>query len=305
VVVTSFQPNKSQSKLFTPAKTNVLHFALALAFSSILIIADAHYHCMTALRHVVTLVTSPLQYVSDYPLRSLAWLENVFSSKQALLNENTLLRQQQLLLNEQLQRMHAVRQENQHLKDLLSLADFSSFKLHAATILAMDVNSARQIVILNKGLRDDVFLGQPVLDAKGLLGQVIDVGLLTSTVLLVSDSMSAVPIRNNRTDETSILVGANSSDNLYMVHLPKTSRMLPGDLLVTSGLGQLYPEGYPVGRVAEVMSVPGEDFIKVRVKPIAAIDTSRLVLLLWPDEHQAVLSHEINARLASATGGYS
>ena len=282
-----------------------MHFVIAIAFSLSLIIADAHYHCATTLRRVFTVFTSPLQYVSDYPLRSLSWSKAMLFSKQALMRENSVLRQEQLLLHEQLQRTQALRAENKHLKNLLAVTDLSSIKTHAAHVLEMDTNSARQIVILNKGLRDRVFLGQPVLDEQGLLGQVIDVGVLTSTVLLISDSMSAVPIRNNRTDETSILIGANSPDELYMVHLPKTSQMLPGDLLVTSGLGQLYPEGYPVGRIAEVISIPGEDFIKVRVTPLAAVSRSRLVLLLWPDEQQAMLTHEINTRLLGHSGTYT
>ena len=304
-MVIFFQQNKSRSKLFTQSKTNAVHFALAVVLSSLLIIADAHYHCVSVVRRVLALVTSPLQLVSNYPLRAVAWSKALLFSKNALLNENAMLRQHQVELLQQLQKLHTLSTENKHLKSLLALSDISSVKTHAAQILEMDINSARQIVILNKGLRDHVFLGQPVLDEKGLLGQVIDVGILTSTVLLVSDSMSAVPIRNNRTDETSILVGTNSVDNLFMVHLPKTSQMLPGDLLVTSGLGQLYPEGYPVGRVEEIISIPGEDFIKVRVKPLATLTKSRLVLLLWPDENQGVLTHEINARLQFDTGMYT
>ena len=297
MAVTFFRLNKARSKLFTQSTTKAMHFFAALMFSLLLMIADARYHSVNGLRQAFALVTSPLQYISDYPLRSLAWSRALVSSKQRLLDENNALRQAQVLLKEKLQRTQTIQTENKQLKSLLSLADWSAFKIHAAQVLSMDLNSARQIIILNKGLLDHVFIGQTVLGEKGLLGQVIDVGLMTSTVLLVSDSLSAVPIRNNRTAETSILVGVNSTDNLYMVHLPKTSKMLPGDLLVTSGLGQLYPEGYPVGRVEEVMSAPGEHFIKVRVKPIAALTNTHLVLLLWPNEQQALLMHEINARL--------
>ncbi len=226
-------------------------------------------------------------------------------NKQILIDENAFLQQQLVVLHQQLQRFDALSAENKRLNNLLSLAQWSTVQFRAARVLEMDINSARQIVILNKGQRDQVFLGQPVVDEQGLLGQVVDVGLLTSTVLLVSDSMSAVPIRNNRTGETSLVVGENSTENLYMVHLPKTSQMLPGDLLVTSGLGQLYPEGYPVGRVVEVISNPGEDFIKVRVHPLAALDKSHIVLLLGPEEQQVSLAQEISARLQFNPSVYS
>ena len=129
------------------------------------------------------------------------------------------------------------------------------------------------------------------------MGQVIDVGPMTSTVLLISDSKSAVPVRNNRTGERAILVGTNSIEQLSLINLPKTSSIHPGDVLVTSGLGRRYPEGYPVGRVEEVNSIPGEDFVKVMVSPVALLNRNRLVLLIWPDIEQEQLTAQINERL--------
>ena len=136
-----------------------------------------------------------------------------------------------------------------------------------------------------------------MLDAKGVVGQVIDVGFMTSTVLLVSDIKSAVPIRNNRTGERAILVGTNSISQLSLINLPRTSSIIKGDLLVTSGLGRLYPEGYPVGVVSEVNHIPGDDFIKVIVTPIALLNSNRLVLIIWPEKEHAALTNEISERM--------
>jgi rod shape-determining protein MreC len=156
------------------------------------------------------------------------------------------------------------------------------------------------LVILNKGKRDGAYVGQPVLDAKGVMGQIIDVGYMTSTVLLISDSKSAVPVRNNRTGERGILIGLNNLGQLSLINLPGTSSIAKDDLLVTSGLGRLYPEGYPVGRVVDVQSVPGEAFIKVDVSPVALLNRNRLVLLIWPDKEQAQLTLQINERMKAA-----
>lgn len=167
----------------------------------------------------------------------------------------------------------------------------------AAQILAVDTSHSRQIVVLNKGKKDGIFVGQPVLDAKGVMGQIVNVGPLTSTVLLISDSKSAVPVRNHRTGERAILVGTNNINHLFLINLPKTSSITVGDILITSGLDHRYPEGYPVGKVEEVYNMPGEDFVKVKVSPIALLNRNRLVLLIWPEKEQEQLTAQINARL--------
>ena len=163
--------------------------------------------------------------------------------------------------------------------------------------MAVDTTPSRQVLILNKGSRDGVFVGQPVLDAKGVMGQIIDVGLMTSTILLISDAKCAVPIRNNRTGERAILVGTNSMTHLSLIHLPGTSSIVKGDLLVTSGLGRRYPEGYPVGRVEDITHKPGDEFMTVRVAPIARLNRNRLVLLIWPEEEHNELTAQINERM--------
>lgn len=242
-------------------------------------------------------MASPLHYASDYPVRLLHTGRALLLDKQVLMDENDALHHEHLRLQGRLQRLKAIRHENTELKGLLALSDISGRRSVGARVLAIDTNSARQLLILNKGQRDRIFSGQPVLDEHGVMGQVIDVGLMTSTVLLISDGMSAVPVRNNRTGETGILVGTNHVNRLSLIHLPKTSAITAGDLLVTSGLGRLYPEGYPVGRVDDVENTPGDDFIKVHVSPLALLDRTRLVLLLWPNEHHALLSAQVDERL--------
>lgn len=269
----------------------------ALVFSIFLMFSDYHYRYLDSVRSGFSLVVSPIQYAVDYPVRVIGWVQSLVSAKKALIDENMQLRYQQTVLEAELQKLVVIQKENSLLKELLLTSSKAKNQAMAAQILAVDTSDARQIVVLNKGKRDGVYTGQPVLDAKGIMGQVIDVGPMTSTVLLISDSKSAVPVRNNRTEERAILVGNNSIDRLSLINLPKTSSIHPGDVLVTSGLGRRYPEGYPVGRVEQVTSIPGEDFVKVTVSPIALLNRNRLVLLIWPEPEQEQLTAQINERL--------
>lgn len=291
------QQNNTHNRLFAKSKNNSFEFVLALVISIFLMFSDYHYRYLDSVRSGFSLVVFPLQYAVDYPVRVIGWLQSLVGSKKALIDENMQLRYRQTMLQAELQKLLVTQKENSQLKELLLTSSKADTKVMAAQILAVDTSSARQIVVLNKGSREGVYAGQPVLDAKGIMGQVIDVGPMTSTVLLISDLKSAVPVRNNRTGERAILVGNNSMDRLSLINLPKTSSIHPGDILVTSGLGRRYPEGYPVGRVEEINSVPGEDFVKVVVSPVALLNRNRLVLLIWSDAEQEQLTAQINERL--------
>lgn len=260
-------------------------------------VADYHYQSLGYVRQGFSLLVSPLQYVVDYPVRMIGWVRSLMSSKTSLINQNMALRYQQTLLEAQLQKLLLLRHENSQLKALLSTSSSAQMHTMVAQILAVDTSSARQFLVLNKGLRDGVFVGQPVLDAKGVMGQLIDVGVMTSTVLLITDSKCAVPVRNERTGERGILVGTNNLNRLSLINLPKTSSLVPGDMLVTSGLGRRYPEGYPVGRIDEIKQSPGDDFMTVQVSPVARLNRNRLVLLIWPEDGYNELTAQIHERL--------
>ncbi len=275
---------------------------LGLVLSFSLMIADYHYQSINNVRSGFSAVVAPLQFAVDYPMRVIEWLHSLMSTKKSLIDENMQLRYQQTMLEARLQKFLLLQNENSQLKELLSASPSASMHAMAAQILAVDTSNSRQVLVLNKGSRDGVFEGQPVLDAKGVMGQVIDVGLMTSTVLLISDSKCAVPVQNDRTGERAILVGTNNMGRLSLINLPKTSSIVAGDLLVTSGLGRRYPEGYPVGRVERIVNSPGDDFIKVIVSPIALLNRSRLVLLIWPEEGHDAITAQINERLNALVG---
>ena len=294
--------NLKRNRLFAKKKHSSLWFVLSVLLSFMLMMVDCRDRSLPCVRTVFTGVMMPVQFAVDYPLRVVAWGHSLMSSKKTLVDENMRLRYQQTVLEAQLQKFLALRNENSELKSLLSASSSAQMRSMAARILAVDTTSSRQIIVISKGSRDGVARGQAVLDARGVMGQVIDVGPLTSTVLLISDSKCAVPVLNQRTGERAIVVGTNYIGRLSLVNLPKTSSVVVGDLLVTSGLGEHYPEGYPVGFVEEVQNTSGEDFIKVLVSPVAWLNRSRLVLLVWPEEKQNELSMELVERLRVLEG---
>lgn len=296
-----FDP-RIQNRLFIKRSHSALNVIAALVLSLLLMIADVRYQSLTSVRYGLSLLTSPLQYGIDYPVRFMEWMRALIGSKKALLDENQQLRHQQIILKSELQTLTTLQRENIQLKKILSMAQTTKQPVLVAQVLMVETSHTRQSIILNRGIRDGVFNGQPVLDVHGVIGQIIDVGLMTSTVLLISDSKSAVPVQNERTGEHAILIGTNNNETLSLIHVPSTSSIMKGDRLVTSGFGRRYPEGYPVGQVVEVKHIPGDNFITVRVKPIALLSRNRLVVLMWPAQEHNELTAQINARMNKLEG---
>lgn len=291
-----FQRSKQHGRLFQQAQQKRGQFSLAIVLAVLLMLADHHYGNMP-IHRLFSYFIYPVQYLTDTPNRIMHWARLSWTSKQELIAENQRLRNQQLYLQRQNQQSLMIQDENTALKGLLALSRSLKHRSMAAEILAVNTGQARQVVIIDKGSKAGVMLGQLVLDATGVMGQVIDVGLRTSTILLISDASSAVPVQNQRTGEKAILSGTNNAGYLSLMHLPKTVSVQQGDILLTSGLGQQYPAGYPVGVVETVTLTPGEDFIHVRVRPLTALDRNHLVLLIWPEEKNIALTDEVNARL--------
>lgn len=276
----------------------IILFALFISFC--LMIIDAQYSYLRVLHQGLSTVLYPFQYAVDAPVRAFNSLHAHLHQQQYFLDENERLNIKQLKLQTQLQTFSLVKQENLQLKHLLSASNSLPSQNHnsmVANVLAVETNRARQLLVLNKGYSTGVHIGLPVFDAYGVMGQIIDVGRSSSTVMLVSDSKCAVPVMDERTGERAILVGTNNILHLSLINLPKTSMIRRGDRLVTSGLGPYYPEGFPVGEVAEVRSNPGDDFIQVNVSPVALLNRTRLVLLRWPEEETNLLMAKIHARL--------
>jgi rod shape-determining protein MreC len=260
---------------------------ILVVLSVALMILDTRVASVSRARSALSLTLVPLQYMVSEPIQLIDRIGDMISSHDALVRDNLDLRAQQLLLKAQVQRLLAIESENNQLKALLRSSAQVQGKVLVAQLLSIDTDPFVHQVVLDKGYRDGLYIGQPVLDANGLMGQVIQIGPLTSRVLLINDPHSGVPVEVARNGLRSIAMGDSYSGKLRLNNVTQTSDVKEGDVLVTSGLGQYYPEGYPVGRVTSVIKDPGLQFATITVEANAHLDRARQVLLIWPSKVQA------------------
>jgi rod shape-determining protein MreC len=254
-------------------------FLILLAI--VLMVLDKRAQGFASIRAALSLPLAPFQYIVNWPAQMIDTVKSAVSTHDRLIEENLKLKSDQLLLQAQLQRLVAIESENDYLKALLQSSRQVKSKTLMAELLAIAVEPFVNQVILNKGSRDDVYVGQPVLDANGVLGQIVQVGPITSRVLLINDPHSGISVQNSRNGIRSIAVGDSYSDKIRLMYVPKTADIRVGDLFITSGLGGRYPEGYPVGKVITLNRDPTHPFATVYLSPSAHLNTSRQVLLVW------------------------
>jgi rod shape-determining protein MreC len=182
-----------------------------------------------------------------------------------------------------MQKLAALTEQNVRLRELLNSSALVNEKVEVAELIGMDPNPFTHRIIINKGERDGVVLGQPVLDARGLMGQVVELMPYTSRVLLLTDTTHSIPVQVNRNGLRAIASGTGNPERLELRHVADTADIKEGDLLVSSGLGQRFPAGYPVATVKEVIHDSGQPFAIVRAVPTAALNRSRYLLLVFSD----------------------
>lgn len=266
-----------------------------LVLSLSLMVLDLRFGYALKVRSFFSYLTSPVQMIVSWPIKTYNQLTNSVLSQKELLRENIQLRHKQVLLKGRLQKLLTLEKENDRLRHLL-LYKKTSKNAHfvLAELLMVKTTPYRQLIMLDRGKKENVYIGQAVFDAMGVVGQVVEAGPFTSTVQLITDPNSAVPIKNTRTGERGILVGLNQLDTLSLIHLPRTSLVKVGDELVTSGLGKRFEEGYPIGTVARVVLNINDPFMTVEVKPKAKLSKSRLMLLTWHSESDRDLLNELS-----------
>jgi rod shape-determining protein MreC len=233
------------------------------------------------LHSALSAVVAPLQYAISMPFELLAWAQDSFSTHQQLLQENADLKAKLLLQQAQIQKILELEKENRQLRALLKSSSYLGSNVKVAQILAVDVDPYMAQAVIDKGKKYGVFEGQPVIDADGVMGQVIQVGPLTSRVMLITDTRSAVPVQDERTGIRAIAIGTGPQRPLALINVPETADIKVGDRLLTSGLDLRYPVGYPLGIVKSVNFHSGQLFATIAIQPAANLNQSRQVLLMW------------------------
>jgi len=237
-------------------------------------------------RAYLSLLLTPLQWIVDVPSRFAGEVSEVVVDRSLLVKENAKLKSEALQLERKVQQNAALRQENNRLRALLSGSQRVDEEVELVELIGVNPDPFQHQVIINRGSENGVMLGQPILDAGGVMGQVIELSHYTSRVMLITDARHALPVEINRNGFRSIALGKGQLDELELNHVPDTADVQEGDLIITSGLAQRFPRGYPVAVVAEVIRDPGQQFAKVIIKPTALLDKSRHLLLVKMPEQQ-------------------
>lgn len=257
---------------------------ICVALSVLLMVLDHRQDHLSSIRKGVGVAIYPLQVIVDSPFRLWGWLTDSTADRGELQSELARLRAERILTLAELQQLTALRAENDRLRDLLDARPRLRDEIRVAEIMAVDPNPYRHNFVIDIGENDGVYNGQAIIDADGVIGQVLEVGLTTSQAILISDPSHALPVEVSRNGLRTVAKGTGKHDRLDLPFLPNNADIVEGDVLVTSGLGGLFPAGYPVAVVARVNRIPQEEFADITAAPSSSLDQVREVLLIWSAE---------------------
>lgn len=262
---------------------------VAVLASLALLLSDFRTTRLDSLRSILSWFTHPLQLLASLPVDSLKNLSATVISYTDLQKENQHLRQSQLINDAKLLKLEALEKENIRLRVLLENSFQLGEQVLIAELLSVKLEPFEHTVMVNKGSRFGVHIRQPVLDANGIVGQVIRALPFSSEVMLITDPDHAIPVEVNRNGLRTIAFGTGQPNRLHLPFLAKNADIVPGDLLVTSGLGGGFPPGYPVAVVDKFETRPDKSFANIYATPKAQLETSREFLIVWSDANPVVL----------------
>jgi len=256
-------------------------FTFYALLSVVVMYLDQRQHYLEQVRYVLQAAAYPIELAVNSPAAAWTWLRETLQTRQALESENARLRAEDRALQLRSMRYEALERENGELRGLAAALPPVADRWLPAEIVSIQLSSLRQRLLLDRGALNGVFKGQAVLDGHGLIGQTTHVGPWSAEVILITDPEHAVPVRIERTGLRTIAVGAADTTSLALPYLPANADVRSGDLLVSSGLGGVFPEGYPVARITEVHRDAVQPLAQVRATPLARVDTDTEVMLVW------------------------
>ncbi|OSN04626.1 rod shape-determining protein MreC [Lonsdalea iberica] len=282
--------------IFSRGPSLQLRLFLTVITAIVIIVADSRLGTFVKIRTYMDTAVSPFYFLANGPRAALDSVSAKLTSREQLERENTALRQELMLKNSDLLLQGQLKQENARLRELLGSPLRQDEHKMVTQVLSAGIDPYSDQVVIDKGAVNGVYEGQPVISDKGVVGQVIAVGQLTSRVLLICDASHALPIQVLRNDIRVIAAGNGCTEDLQLEHLPNNTDIRVGDVLVTSGLGGRFPEGYPVGVVSSVKVDTQRAYTVIQAHPTAGLQRLRYLLLLWGgdnDAHAAISPQEV------------
>ena len=285
--------NKPHRSPYTPALG--LRLLLLASLSILLQYIDHRNNHLDALRKAIGATVYPLRIIVDAPVSTWRWAGETTASRNELQLENSRLNAERLLTQARLQRYSALEAENARLRAMLEARTRVREQVRVAEVLSVSANPFRHVIVIDKGTSDGAYDGQAVVDADGVVGQIIEAGVASSQTLLISDPGHDLPVEVNRNGLRTIARGTGDFNSMDLPFLPNNADIEPGDLLVSSGLGGAFPAGYPVAIVDTVTRLPQEPFAAVTASPSAALNQVREILLIWTEVEDRQKAEEESA----------
>ena len=274
--------HQRSSKLFNKGPS-LLSKLLLLIFISIIVMGiDFRFHYLKDIRQFTNIFTKPLHTILNLPNDLYDFTTEYFSNQSRLIHENEVLKLNIDSLKADLQRFDFINQENDQLRNLLDVKNTHKFKTEAVSIIYSRFDPFNQKIIIDGGQNKDFQAGQPVIDALGLVGQISSVFPETSEVTLIIDKKMSVPIQIQRNGLRAITNGNGQNETISLSYLPNSVDVMKGDILKTSGIDTIYPEGIAVAEILEIKHDPKLPFAKIICKPISAIRNHSHVLVVTP-----------------------
>lgn len=267
--------------IFSRGPSLQLRLFLAVIVAIGVIIADSRLGAFSQIRTYMDTAVSPFYFLANGPRQALDSLSETLASRQQLELENKALHRELMLKNSELLLIGQFKQENARLRELLGSPLRQDEHKMVTQVISTGTDPYTDQVVIDKGSLSGVYEGQPVISDKGVVGQVVAVGKITSRVMLICDSSHALPIQVLRNDIRVIAAGNGCTEDLQLEHLPGNTDIRVGDVLVTSGLGGRFPEGYPVGVVSSVKLDTQRAYTVIQARPTAGLQRLRYLLLLW------------------------
>lgn len=249
--------------------------------SAVLMIVDANYELLKPVRSQFGALLTPLYSLGELPAQLWNSATEQFTSRNDLIKENERLRAESLLMERRLQKLATLTEQNVRLRELLNSSAVLDEDVLVTELIGIDPDPYSQRILIDKGSQDGVYIGQPVLESRGLAGQVIEVMPYSARVLLITDPSHGIPVQVNRNGLRTIAVGTTDQESMDLRHVSNNADIKEGDLLVTSGMGQRFPAGYPVAIVTHVEPSSSQPFAQIAAKPTAALSRTRFFMLVF------------------------
>jgi rod shape-determining protein MreC len=266
--------------LFAEGTVSTLRLIVYLAVAVALMVLDHRGRYLEVLRHTGSALVEPIYRLAAFPSEIARATRAAVATQGRLASENRDLREQLLLAQARLNRLDTLVAQNARLKDLLDAQKNLGLSVQFARLIDVDLDPFRHRIVLDVGAHQGIVVGQPVIDAHGVMGQIVEVLPNTAVAMLITDPTHAIPVVIERTGLRTIAYGSGAIDRLQLPNIPISADVEPGDKLLTSGLGGRFPAGFPVGEIRSIDTDQSGMFAVAVARPAAALDRSGEVLLL-------------------------